>query len=135
MRLIHEFLRYTVFRRDWVINILVRYSGSEGIHPRVIDLLRQVKDTVTESLHTSSHVAKTMFTGMHGRPKFNILKEQLEFLIEQHFCTPAVADILGVSRRTVVRRFRKFGLSCRAVYSLMSDEQLNTIMLPETSYK
>ena len=54
-------LDYTVFRLDWVINILVRYSGSEGIHPRVIDLLRQVKDAVTESLHTGSHVAENMF--------------------------------------------------------------------------
>ena len=82
-----------------------------------------------------------MFTGMPGRPKFNIPKEQLGFLIEQHFSTPAVADILGVSRRTVVRRLREFGLSCRAVYSLMSDEQLDKIMLsilaefPETGYK
>ena len=134
-------LDYTVFRLDWMINILVRCSGSDGIHQRVIDLLRQVKDTVTESLHTSSHVAETLFTGMPGRAKFNIPKEQLEFLIEQHFSTPAVADILGVSRRTVVRRLREFGLSCRAVYSLMSDEQLDTIMLsilaefPETCYK
>ena len=82
-----------------------------------------------------------MFTGMPGRPKFNIPKEQLGFLIEQHFSTPTVADILGVSRRTVVRRLREFGLSCRAVYSSMSDEQLDTIMLsilaefPETGYK
>ena len=36
-------LDYTVFCLDWVINILVRYSGSEGIHPRVIDLLRMVE--------------------------------------------------------------------------------------------
>ena len=83
-------LDYTVFRLDWVINIFLRYSG---IQPRVIDLLRQVKDTVTESLHTGSHVAETMFTGRPGRPKFNIPKEQLEFFIEQHFSTPAVADI------------------------------------------
>ena len=94
-----------------MINILVIYSGSEGIHPRVIDLLRQVKDAVTESLPTGYHVAETIFTGMPGRPKFNIPKEQLEFLIEQHFSTPAVADILGFSRRTVVRRSREFGLS------------------------
>ena len=25
-----------VFRLDWVINVLVRYSGTEGIDPRVI---------------------------------------------------------------------------------------------------
>ena len=32
-------LDYIVFRLDWVINILVRYSGTEGIDPRVIGLL------------------------------------------------------------------------------------------------
>lgn len=29
-------LDYMVFRLDWVINILVRYSGTEGIDPRGI---------------------------------------------------------------------------------------------------
>ena len=135
-------LDFTVFRIFTVFFILVRYSGGEGIHPRVIDLLRQVKDAVTESLHTDSHVAETMFRGVPGRPKFNIPKEQLDFLIKQHLSTPAVADILGVSCQTVFRRLRKFGLSCRAVYSLMSDEQLDTIIMLsilaeflETGYK
>ena len=73
-------LDYIVFRIDWVINILVRYSGTEEVHPRVIDLLREVKDTITASQCTSSHTTGTIFTGMHGRPKFNIPKEQLQFL-------------------------------------------------------
>ena len=41
-------LDYIVFRLDWVINLLVRYSRTEaGIDPKVIDLLREVKDTIT----------------------------------------------------------------------------------------
>ena len=36
-------LDYIVFRLDWVINLLVRYASTEGIDPRVIDLLREVK--------------------------------------------------------------------------------------------
>ena len=44
----------------------MRYSGSEGIHPRLIDLLRQVKDAVTESLHTSSHVAHEAPAELYG---------------------------------------------------------------------
>ena len=76
-----------------------------------IFLLREITNEVPPIIvSTSSHVAETMFTGMPGGPKFNIPKEQLEFLIEQHFSTPAVADILGVSRRTVVWRLREFGL-------------------------
>ena len=64
-------LDYTVFHLDWVINILVRYSGSGSIHPRVIDLLHQVKDAVIESLHTFTYVYRDAWE----------TKEQLEFLI------------------------------------------------------
>ena len=77
-----------------MINILVRYSGTEGIDPRVIDLLREVKDTITSSQCTSSHAARTIFTGMQGRPKFSISKEQLQFLIEQRFNIPTIANII-----------------------------------------
>ena len=31
-------LDYIAFLLDWVINVLVKYSGTEGIDPRVIDL-------------------------------------------------------------------------------------------------
>ena len=94
-------LDYILFRLDWVINILVRYSGADAIDPRVIDLsLREVKDTITASQCTNSHTTGTVFTGIRERPKFNIPKEQLQFLVEQWFITPAIANILGVSRRT-----------------------------------
>ena len=63
----------------------------EGDDPRVIDLFREVKDTITASQYTNSQTAETIFTGMHGRAKFNIPKEQLEFLVEQDFPAPAIA--------------------------------------------
>ena len=55
-------LDYIVLRLDWVINILVKYSGTERIDPRVIDLLREVKDTIklTSSQCPSSHAAGTV---------------------------------------------------------------------------
>ena len=68
-------LDYIVFRVDWVITVLLRYLGTAGIDTRAIDLLK--KDTITSSQCTSSHAARTIFTGMQGRPKFSIPKEQL----------------------------------------------------------
>ena len=127
-------LDYIVFRIDWIINLLVRYSGIEGVDPRVIDLLREVKDSITASQCTNSQTTETIFTGVPGRPKFNIPKEQ-------GFRTPAIANLLGVSCRTVERRFQEFGVSCRAVYSSISDEHLDTVIntilaeFPETGYK
>ena len=135
-------LDYMVFRIDWMINLLVRYSGIEGVHPRVIDFLHEVKDSITASQCTNFQTTETIFTGMPGRPKFNVPKEQLEFLVEQGFFrTPVIATLLGVSRRTFERRFQEFGVSCRAVYSSISDEHLDTVIntilaeFPETGYK
>lgn len=125
-----------------MINLLVRYASTEGIDPRVIDPLREVKDTITSSQSTSSHTARTIiFTGVQGRPKFSIPKEQLQFLIGQRFNIPTIASILCVSLQTVERRLQEFGLSCREVYSTMSDEDLDAVInsilndFPETGYK
>lgn len=75
----------------------MRYSGIEGVDPRVIDLFREVKGSITASQCTNSQTTETVFTSVPGRPKFNIPKEQLEFLVEQGFRTPAMANLLGVS--------------------------------------
>lgn len=119
----------------------MRYASTEGIDPRVIDLLREVKDTITSSQSTTSHTARTLFTGVQGRSKFSIPKEQLQFLIGLRFNIPTIASILCVSLRTVERRLQEFGLSCREVYSTMSDEDLDAVInsilndFPETGYK
>ena len=128
-------LDYILFRLDWVINILVRYSCAEVIDPRVINLLREVRDTMTASQCMNSHTTGTVFTGVQGRPKFNIPKELLQFLVKQRFSTPAIADILGVGRRTVEGRLHDFGVCCRAVYSSMSDEHRILAEFLETGYK
>ena len=122
-------LDYLIFRVDWVINILVRYCDIEEVDQRVIDLLHEVKDMLTAShcTRTAAHQTGTIFTGLHGRPKFNVLKEQLQFVIEQRFSTPAIADILGVIR-TVERRLHKFSLTYRSTYSNLSDEDLDTVI-------
>ena len=94
----------------------MRYSDAEAIDPRVINLLHEVKDTITASQCTKSYTTGTVFTGIQGRPKFNIPKEQLQFLVEQRFSIPAIADILGVSQY------------------LMSDEFVIPIDMPECQW-
>ena len=84
------------------INILVRYSDIEGINPRVIDLLREVKDMLTASTVLQALIRQALSSqDSTGGKKLNVPKEHLQFLIEQRFSTPAIADILGVSPRTV----------------------------------
>lgn len=117
-----------VLHLDWVINNLVRYLNTEGIDLRVANLLHEIKDKITSSQCTSSHTTATILTGMQWRPKFWTPKEQLQFLIEQQCNIPTIANVLCVSCQTVERWLQEFILSCREVYSTMSDGQLDTVI-------
>lgn len=63
-----------------------------------------------------------------GRPAFDITAEQLEHLLELGFSATTIADLLGVSRSTVCRRMRDFGLSCSTRYCCISDETLDDVV-------
>ena len=134
-----------------MIHVLIRYTCDENVLTesdsgdlqRVIDLLSQVKDSLVIECSDSCTVyrAKRVFSGTYGRPKFNIPQEQLRFLIEQGFTVLAIANILGVSSRSVERRLSENGLSCRSFYSTISDHDLDAIItsilteFPKTGYK
>ncbi len=75
-----------------MISILIRYTcdenGTESDDlQREIDLLRKVKDTlmIDCSDTCTAYRAERIFTGTHGRLKFNIPREQL---LEQRFYHP-----------------------------------------------
>ena len=58
---------------------------------------------------------------------FDIPKEQLEFLTEKRFTAGEMAQLFGVSKRTLERRLSEFGLSVRANYARMADAELDAI--------
>ena len=63
-----------------------------------------------------------------GRPSFIISYEQLLFLVSNRFTGPQIADMLGVSLRTVHRRLAEYSLSIRSQYSNLSDTELDCIV-------
>ena len=63
-----------------------------------------------------------------GRPKFNISSEQLGNLIELGFTSVDMAVMIGVSRSTIGRRLREFGMSMETKYCVISDEDLDDIV-------
>ena len=67
-------------------------------------------------------------TGLVGRPCFQIPRQQLSYLIENGFSVPQIADMIGVSVRTVRRRMDGYDLSIRARYSALSDSELDAIV-------
>ena len=70
--------------------------------------------------------------GNPGRPKFNITCDQLNCLIELGFTSVDMAVIIGVSRSTIARRLREFGLAMERKFCVISDEDLDDIILSIT---
>ena len=63
-----------------------------------------------------------------GRPRFNISSEQLGNLIEIGFTSVDMAIMIGVSRSTIARRLREFGMSMGTKFCVISDENLDDII-------
>ena len=76
----------------------------------------------------SAYRAPTVHEGTSGRPRFDIPRNMLACLLEIRFTVPQIANILGVSARTLRRRMsdyilsvRDYILSVRDFYSLMTN--------------
>ena len=67
-------------------------------------------------------------TCTRGRPAFDIHCSCIENLMEIKFTTADIAAILGVSRSTVCRRMRQYGLSYSRNYCCISDDHLDEIV-------
>lgn len=67
-------------------------------------------------------------TGAVGRPGFDVSLQQLFFLVENGFSVPQISDMIGVSVRTVRRRVSEFGLSIRAQYSTITNDELDRLV-------
>ena len=78
---------------------------------------KRVEQLDHQSVHTR-YQAPSLMSGHPGRPRFDISKEQLEYLYSLSFSWTDIAQMLGVSRMTIYRR--------RVEYSMMS-EPLNSV--------
>jgi transcriptional regulator with XRE-family HTH domain len=118
------------YRVDWLYGIVVRYSTVfPGLFSeQAVELVCAAKEALLTALggaeNHSFHVEQ-LATGACGRPKFNITKEQLQFLLERGFSVPDIAQTLGVSVSTIERRLREFRIPARSFYSVIDDETLD----------
>ena len=63
-----------------------------------------------------------------GRTPYDIRKEDLESLLELGFNFVQIAEILGVSERTIRRRRMLFGLPVGSNFSPISDDDLDIVV-------
>ena len=87
-----------------------KFSGNvfEEVQLSLSEITSVLEDAQRSWLPVSFAVRST---GSVGRPKFEISKDQLEYLVEYELKTPDIAKALGVSVSTIKRRLREFNIS------------------------
>ena len=99
-------------RLDYVSRMLVTIDVPEEIvntMSSVYENLERVAD------HTTQYRAQSTSSMGRGRPKTDISREQLEFLVDQGFTAGEMSEVLGVGKRTVQRRLAAFDLSISGI--------------------
>ena len=98
------------------VEVLLNLSRAYDSMSQLVDRMSSISDC-TEG--------PVVHCGRVGRPAFLIPQEQLQCL---RFSVPQIAQLLGVSVRTVRRRMSVAGLSIRSTYSQLSDDQLDDLV-------
>ena len=142
---------------DWLItkadslhylfnNVVNNFDINESAF-QLVDTLRTHLDSFQDCVNSRSSTYGTLLCdnvpkeGGFGRPKVNIGKEQLNYLLSLSFPATEIARLFGVSGRTIYRRMSEFGLSVSAQYSDIDDAGLDEIVrdvlkdFPRTGYR
>ena len=93
-----------------------------------LSLLENVQDSQSSR---SSYGYRPRLSSNHsrGRPRLEIPINQLEYLLELGFSCPQIATVLGVSLSTVRRRMDEGNLSISGLYSTITDDELDAIVM------
>jgi hypothetical protein len=67
-------------------------------------------------------------TGAIGRPRYDIAQHQLQYLVENRFTGPQIAEIVGVSVSTIYRRMSLFGITVESEYATLTTDELITMV-------
>ena len=103
-------------------------GACELIRQTIVTLaaMREMVQVVTDSSVTQ--VQQCVRVTAMGRPRFDINREQITFLLQNRFTFPQIADMLGVSVRTVRRRMSEISLSVSAHYADITDSDLDSVV-------
>ncbi|KAL7857194.1 hypothetical protein SRHO_G00160930 [Serrasalmus rhombeus] len=66
--------------------------------------------------------------GMNGRPKIRLSEDYTSQLLSLGLPVTCIARLLGVTRFTVQRHMAEWGLSVRAGFSILTDEELDSLV-------
>ena len=134
-------LDYLIFQVSELNRILLAVNCGDEILEALgqsLTLLQALQDSGGfQTFH--GHAAPSLVENRRGRPRLDIRREQLEYLL--HFTCPKIAEIIGVSLSTVRWRMTDYGLCVRALYSDVTDQELDSLVstikkdVPSSGYR
>jgi hypothetical protein len=111
------------------IQLLIRHMLVAAIPDTgVIESLSRAVSVLTNMLDSATDLEclpPVSYHGGKGRPKIIITSRQLIQLLSIVFTGPAIAEVIGVSLSTIRRRMSEYGLSIAALYTNISDADLD----------
>ncbi|KAK2564589.1 hypothetical protein P5673_012050 [Acropora cervicornis] len=107
--------------------LLVRLRNLNDLFLSVTSILSRLA-TCENLLYSSGYNAPVHLSGRPGGPQLDINREQLEYFLFYDLGVQDIADALSVSKSTVQRRFREYGISVSSAMSQQTDDQLDDIV-------
>lgn len=111
------------------------------IPSEIIEALQGVFETVRQTYSMAPQAVPDFTVGLRGRPRFAIEREELAEMLQTNLPVHYIAKMMGVSTRTLFRRMKEFGLSISALYSSITDEELDNCVraikddMPASGYR
>ena len=84
------------YRIDCLCEIILRCFDIGFVEESVVTVVREALDCFKLNDNDVMYKAGKVFTGSSGRPRYNIYREQLEFVVQKRFRTAEIAVVLGV---------------------------------------
>lgn len=132
----HAQLDQVLFQSLPGLQVLADSTETEGelgnVHADILQLLQIVRASlqqwqeyidVLDSQRTINSYTPPLVHSRHGRPRFDISREQLQHLRSLSFSWTAIADMLKVTRMTIYRWRVEYGMLDES-HSMIGDQEL-----------
>ena len=122
---------HLAFRLEQLYGHVLRLSA---FHPNLSEIEPFIREAARllrafeDSSHNDSYELPMQCDGRVERPRFGISREQLQYLLQNGFTGPQIAEMLSVSLSTVRRRMREFNVSVKDLYSNITEGELDNVI-------
>lgn len=116
-----DFLEYIVTQERTFMNAL----ENADLPADVCEAIEELSSLLHQRNNPPPFNSVVQIIGPYGRFRLQVTENHLQSLLQLGLPATCVADLLGVSRRTMYRRMQEYNMSVRSLYSTISNDALD----------